>query len=353
MVAELKSEQILEQVINDSNFKNILKCFKNSKTSAFKQNFNNEYRNGVVGTYYGITVDNKLTDIIFPIFSSEKTITWNFVYLYVIKNLLPEEYKTMEDNELLSMIKCPLYYLDKYTGEMVFLALVSADTWVNHGSKGKNMKSVYFWNDKLPNNYCINSKQLKSNVFVNMLPSLTDKELKETCTDYATKYYARFNNVSNRSAETIIKNIATGLYAQLHTYLDLKDKGYEVRMDWYTEDDLGIDIQIKLENTWINIDVKSTKTKDLKIAKNRKETDFYAVCTWNKSKPILKGFLFKHNFWKSNILDTTEPTLKSDMYFKSLDEVKQHIIQVDDIYNVLHKYNVLKMKKNTRLFNAE
>lgn len=348
---ELTKDEIVELIATDSNFKSILKSYKTNQTQGFKIEFNNEYKNGLVEMVYGITIEDKLVSLLIPIFSSEKTITWNFSYLKTIRSLLPLEYQDLEEHELVSLIKCPLYYLDKYTGELIFLSLVNLSDWIDNGNKGRNGFSVYFWNDKLPNKYAITKKQLDSEIFVQSLEYYSDKELKAICLDYATKYHAKFANIQERGAKTVIKNIADGLFAQIEVYLYLKNEGYDVRMEWSDGDDLGIDIQLNTHNTWLNIDVKSTRTKDLKISKNRKETDFYAVCTWDKSEVVLEGFLFKYHFWKSEILDTPAPEFKNEMYLKSLKSLNKYMVNTDDIYVPFNEYKTKKMKRSTRLFN--
>lgn len=349
----LTKNEIVDLITTDASFKSIIKSYKSKQTEGFKIEFDNEYKNGLVELLYGITIQDKLINIIMPIFSSEKTITWNFSYLKTIRSLLPLEYQDLEEHELVALIKCPLYYLDKYTGDIIFLSLVNLKDWIDNGNKGRNGFSVYFWNDKLPNQYSISQKQLNSDIFVQTLPFYNDKQLKDLCLDYATKHHSKFANINERGAKTVITNISTGLYAQIKVYLFLKESGYDVQMDWMDGDDLGIDIQLNTHNTVINIDVKSTKTTDLKISKNRKETDFYAITTWNKSNVILEGFLHKFHFWKSDIMDTDAPEHKNEMYIKSLKSLKSKIVGIDDIFKPFNEYKTKKMKRNTRLFNVQ
>jgi len=352
-VIKLKNSEIVAKIISDSTFKLILKAYKTPVTTGFVTTFANEYKNGLVDKLYGITIDGKLVSILVPIFSSEKTITWNNSYLKTVKSVLPAEHQHLEDHELVKLIKSPLYKFDEYTGDVIFLALVNLSDWINNGFKGKNGHSVYFWNEKLPNPWSINLKQLQSEVFVLTLPTLSNKELKTLCLDHATAFHKKFADTTQRSEQTKIKNIATGLYAQIKTYLWLKESGYDVSMEWVGGDDLGIDIVYHVNGMAINIDVKSTKSEFLKISKTRKETHFYAVCNWNKNEPQLLGFLFKHNFWKSDIVNTTAPEKKNDMYTKSLTEISKDLVSLDQTFAILHNYNMLKMKRGQRLFNAE
>lgn len=356
MVLELEKNEIVEKILHDSNFTSILNSFKNDITSAFKIEFDNEYKNGLCNILYGVTINGKLQKIILPIFSSEKTTTWNLAYLKDIKRVIPEAMlATLEDHEIIDMIYCPLYFLDKYSGEIIFLSLISAHDFVHNGIKGKNGYSTYFWNDKLPNSYSINKKQLNSDVFIMSLPHYSKKQIKDICKTYATKYYERFANVSKRSAQTIIKNISTGLYAQIIVYLDLLQAGHVVSMNWQTEDDLGIDIRLFINDIYLNIDVKSTHDENLKISKNRKETDFYAVCSWEKSEPVLEGYVFKFDFWKSEILDTVAPVKSGDMFIKSIKELKKEkaLIHFDEMFGKFNNYKLKKLKRNERLFNAQ
>lgn len=356
MVLELEKTEIRNKILSDNNFISILESFKNNITSAFKIEFDNEYKNGLCDILYGVTINGKLQKIILPIFSSEKTTTWNLAYLKDIKNAIPESYlATFEDNEIIDMIYCPIYFLDKYSGEIIFLSLLSAHDFVHHGIKGKNGYSTYFWNDKLPNAYSINKKQLNSDVFIMSLPHYTKKQLKEICKTYATKFHKRFADVTKRSEQTKIKNIADGLYAQIIVYLDLLQAGHVATMDWHSEDDLGIDIRLFINNIYLNIDVKSTKDENLKITKNRKETDFYAVCTWEKNEPVLEGYVFKYDFWKSEILNTVAPEKNNDIFFKSLKSLKKdkNLIHFDDMFTKFNNYKLKKLKRNERLFNVQ
>jgi hypothetical protein len=351
MVKELSKLEISEMIKKDENFNTILKVYKNNKyTKGNLIEYKNDYKNGL--TYNTVTIDlnDTLNTVIVPIFSTEKTITWNYNYLNFIKNSISFD---GDDQDLINKIVCPLYYFDKYNNEMIFLQLIKLTDFIANGAKGRNGQSVYFWNDKLPNQYAIKKKDIVSKLFVDTLPVYNKKELKEICLDYANKYYTKFNSNDTRTAKTVITNIANGLYAQLTVYLQLLKDGYDVSMNWYNEDDLGIDIQFNINNEVINIDVKSTKNNDLKISKNRKETDFYAICTWEKSQPLLLGYVFKYYFWKSKILNTDKPNSKDDMFFKSIKELEDYIIPIDDLFKTKHKYKTLKMKRGKTLFNID
>ena len=232
-----------------------------------------------------------------------------------------------------------------------FIQCIKLNDWINNGFKGKNGYSVYFRNDSLPNKYLLSMADIRADVFIKLLPTYSKKDLKILMTDYANKWYKKFNNDTKRSDERKIKDIANGLYAQIQVYLQLKNNGYDVILDWSTADDLGIDIIYKVNDKYIHIDVKSTKTKDLKITKNRKETHFYAICTWKKTEPVLLGFLFKFHFWKTNLIDSNAPELKNDMYIKSLEDIQSNIVDIDKLFTILHNYEILKLKKGQRLFN--
>jgi hypothetical protein len=349
----LSKSEITQKIIADKNFKTILKTYKTPLTEGFGITFSDGYKNGLTDIVYGITIDGKLISILVPIFSTEKTITWNNSYVKTVKSLLPAQFQALEDHEIVSLIKTPLYYFDKFTNDVIFLSLVNLTDFMNNGMKGKNGFSVYFWNDKLPNRWSLDKKQLSGEVFVATLPKLSNKELKNICAEYATDFHKKFADITQRSEQTKIKNIALGLYAQIKTYLWMLNNGYDVSMEWVDGDDLGIDIIYHVNGTDINIDVKSTKTDVLKISKSRKETHFYAVCNWNKSEPQLLGLLFKHNFWKSEIINTLAPEKKNDMYTKSLKQIAPDLVDMDKTFAILHNYNILRMKRGQRLFNAE
>lgn len=354
-IKELSKQDITKIISKDNIFKKILNTFKvENKTNAFSFNIENEYKNGLSTTGYFITNNKQeLISIIIPIFSTENTITWDIRYFNNIKTTILEHCNIIDDSTIIDNVICPLYKYDKWTNNLIFMQCIKLNDWLNNGMKGKNGYSVYFRNDNLPNKFALSITDIRSDSFVKLLPIYSKKELKLLMTDYANKWYKRFNNDTKRSDEIKIKNIANGLYAQILVYLQLKKDGHNVTLDWTTDDDLGIDIIYNINNKNINIDVKSTKTKELKITKNRKETHFYAVCDWKKSEPQLLGFLFKFNFWKSKLINSIAPEFKNDMYIKSLDSVKQDFITIDNLFTVLHNYEILKLKKGEHLFNND
>ena len=224
-----KKSDIVTNIIEDDVLKALLKSYKNDLTSGFGFKFKQEYENnGLANITYGVTIKDKLIALIIPIFSTEKTTTWNFSYLKTIKQCLPKEFQDLDDGELVNLIKCPLYYFDKYTGTLQYMSLVSLSDWLVNGSKGQNKHSVYYWNDKLPNKDNLTKKDIISEMFVLSLPLYTKKQTKDICKDYATQYYKRFANPGERTATTRIKNIADGLYAQIQVYLYLLKEGYNV-----------------------------------------------------------------------------------------------------------------------------
>lgn len=355
-IANLSKTDICDMIASDVNFQNLLKLYRVSdKTAGDVIHINNEYKNGLSEKCYVITdaTRKKLISIIVPIFSSENTTTWDNRYLKDIRSGLPKELASLEDHELKDHILCVLYRFDKVTTSVELMQAVTLNDWLEYGYKGKNGHSIYFVNDKLPNKQAIGLKHVKSDIFVKLLPSYNKKELKEITVKYATAQYKKFANESGRTAATVIKNIADGLYAQIQVYLWMLKEGYNITLEWADGDDLGIDLIYRVNGMDINIDVKSTKTTDLKISKNRKETNFYAVCNWNKTEPVLLGFLFKFNFWKSDIVNTTSPEKKNDMYCKPLTDIAKDLVTVDQLFTVQNNYNLLKIKYGQRLFNAE
>jgi len=349
---------IINKINDHATLHEILKCYKGDIFSgSIVEYVIDDKKDGFAHTAYFITINDKLSSIIVPIYCTASTITWaygNSGYMQKIKSEWPEQYASMTEDEIESLIVNPLFFYNELGDkEVIFLGLVKLTDWLNYGHKGKNGNSVYFWREKLPNNYCIPLKQFKNQVFVSTLPGMTDKELKTKCVNYATESHKKFADISQRSEQTKIKNIADGLYVQIKTYLWMLDSGYNVTMEWSDGDDLGIDIIYNVNGTNINIDVKSTKTDVLRISKNRKETDFYAVCKWEKSKPVFLGLLFKFHFWQSNVINTTSPEKKNEMYCKPLADISKSLVTMDKAFTVLQNYNTQKMKHNERLFMAE
>lgn len=344
---------IIDKVLSDDTFISILRSYKNAKTGAHKATFNDGYKNGLCNCLYLIEIDGKAKKIILPIFSTQKTVTWSFFYLKTIKENIPASYlEGLEDHEILNMVLCPLYFFDTISDDVTYMALISAQDFMNKGIKGKNGYSTYFWNKDLPNKFSKNKKELISDCFVMTLPYLSKDEIREICKRYATKYVARFGDTNERSEITKINNIYHGLYAQVIVYIKLLNDGHDVLMTWYNEDDLGIDIQVLIDGEYYNIDVKSTTTKDLRISKNRKETDFYAVCDWKANEPVLLGYLFKYDFWQSDINQTESPVNKDGMWLKPISNVKKSFVMLENFQEKVHTYNKIKMKQNEVLFNA-
>jgi len=157
-MSKLKGNEIANKITEDNNFKSILKAYKSEKTTGFSIEFENKNSNGLVEKIVGIQLQDRLINLIVPLFCTSKTITFNFSYFNTIRNILPKEYSELEDNDLLNIIQCPLYFLDEEVGEVIFLQLVSLTDWFDQGLKGKNGKSVYFWIDQLPNRCAITLK---------------------------------------------------------------------------------------------------------------------------------------------------------------------------------------------------
>lgn len=347
--------EITSLINNDDILKKILNIYKkNNKTTGERiDNINNTSKNGLADSIYVIKTKDIITNIIVPIFSTSKTITWDFYYLNIIKESIPELNK-LQDHEIVSKISCVLYFFDTHDNEPLFLCYNSLNDWLSHGKVGKNGASVYWWNDKLPNEYSKNNKQIVNDLFVQTLPHLTNKEIKNICAEYATGYYEKFTTEGDtRTKKQKIKNITNGLYAEILIYVQLLECGYKVNFNWTTEDDLGIDITIKQGNDYINIDVKSTSDEYLRVSRNRKETDFYAIVTWDKTNPVLIGFLNKYYFWKSKVYQTDKPIREDNMYKKKINDFVDNIITIDDLHGQYLQYKKMKMKQNANLFEVQ
>lgn len=353
----MKKTEITSLINNDDVLKGILNIYKKNKKTTGERIDNistiNTGNNGLSDSIYVLKINDEIIDIIVPIFSTNKTITWEFKYLDVLKSIIPE-LSEIKDHEIVSKITCLLYYFDTTDDELLFLNYNTLNDWLSYGKNGKTGGSVYWWNDKLSNQYSINKKEIINNVFVKSLNFLTKKEIKTICKDYAEKFYARFNTENDtRTSKQTINNVSKGLYAEILIYLQLLKAGYSVAFNWSTKDDLGIDIKLKVNDEYINIDVKSTSDNYLKISRNRKETDFYAITIWNKSQPVLLGFLNKNYFWKSKIYKTDGPIKKDGMYIKSINSIADNIISIDDLYGQYIQYKKQKMKQNQRLFEIQ
>lgn len=350
---KLSKTEILDKISNDKIFSKILSIYKSAELSGTKYHLDFEKysnANGLLPNIYVIHKDKEIVDIIIPLFTTEKTVTWNFSYNEIIVNTLINDYK-LEIHDITRLSKTMIYYLDKYNADVTFLSLLKVDDFISNGFKGSNGKSVYFWNDKLPNKWSLYMKDLESDVFVNTLHFMSDKQLKTYCKKYAEDKYNQFyDGTHERGYKTKILNISDGVYAQLKLYRQLKAEGHNVNMTWLDKDDYGVDIQLEINNIIINIDVKSTKDEYLKISKYRKETDFYAII----QKGIFLGYINKFEFWPSNITGSKEPEKneKTGMFSKKLTKKWQkEFLKIDELFKDLLEYRSKKMKRKAQLFD--
>jgi hypothetical protein len=353
-ITGLTKTEITDLVSNSEILKKIFTLYKNNKTEGHVYNMEfSQYSgaNGLLKSIYVFTINDQIIDIILPIFTSKKTSTWDFKYNQIIADTLKDDYK-LDVGQVTELTKTAIFYLvDK---EVSFLSLLNVSDFINYGQKGQNGKSVYFWNDKLPNQYSLNMTNLKSDLFVKLLPQYNNKQLMKICLDYATINYSKFNNEQKRGSKTIISNISKGLYAQIKVYLQLKSEGHQVNMHWKDQDDLGIDITLESNGININIDVKSTSDEFLKISKFRKETDFYAIVNWIKTEPKLLGFIIKYSFWKSDIYNSKSPIKdeKTGLFYKKITKKWQkEFLKIEGLFSNLQEYKKSKIKQKEQLFD--
>lgn len=352
---KLEKSDILDKVTESDVLKRVFGIYKSNGLQGHVYGVPDTGRNGLLNAVYVFTKDDVIMDIILPIFSSEKTSTWNFSYNKAVVDALSEDH-ALTEADVTRLTKAALFFFNDYNGDVDFQTIVNVADWIEHGEKSKKGKgnSVYFWNEKLPNQWGLRTSDIRSELFVKLLPQYTNKKLMEICTEYANRNFRKFNNTQKRGDTTRIKNIARGLYAQIKTYLYLKDQGYDVNMRWNDGDDLGVDITWTTNGMNINLDVKSTQDDVLRISKFRKETDFYAIVQWNRSKPELIGFMNKFAFWQSNILGTEAPAKdeKTGMFSKKLTKkLVKSFLKMDDLFDSLQKYRDTKMKKKSQLFD--
>lgn len=356
---KMNKTDILNKISESEILKSIFKLYKDAKTEGHIYKLDDSQysgMNGLLGSIYVFTLKDKIVDIIIPLFSTEKTSTWNFSYNDILASTLKEY--NLEVHDITNLAKAAVFYMNKNTNDIDFMTVVNVSDWIANGSKGSNGKSVYYWNDKLPNTDALTKGDIKSEIFVKMLPNWTNKKLMDICSEYANENFKKFaTGEVNRTDKTKIKNIAKGLYAQIKTYLHLKEEGYDVNMTWTNKDDLGIDITWKTNDIKINIDVKSTSDEFLKISKFRKETDFYAIVKWETAYvPVLIGFINKFDFWQSSLLGTKAPIKdeKSGLFVKKLTKVwMKTFLKIDGVFDNLMKYQSLKVKNKAKLFDVE
>lgn len=338
-------KEIIKNIQNDENLKKILSLYNNSSTSCNEYLIENNDNNGFTNLIYVITVNNNIIDVIVPIFSTKKTITWDYNYLDKVNYILDKKYNIKVDSK---KIKTVLFFYDNT--DVYFTSIFNLTDFLKYGNKGKNGNSVYFWNELLPNNNSLNKKDIERDFFIKMLPYMSNVQLKEYCENKAKNVVDLYTDINNRDKSTIIKNISDGMYIEFMMYLDLKKK-YDVELYLSDVDDGGIDIILNIDNISINIDVKSSSTSDLKINRLRNMTDVYAVCLNKNTKKGYKfvGFLYKYHFWESEIHNTKKPAYneKTQLYYKSINDIKKDLtLDIKDIVEIMKIQN-----KQKSLFN--
>jgi hypothetical protein len=322
-MADIK-KTVITQIKDNDMFLSILDVYKTELTSCTLLEIDDDIsRTGFLNTVYCITINGKLISILVPLFSTSKTITWDYSYLDKIKNIITNKYKKQID--ISNIIKLVLF--EHVNDTTHFLSITKLVDMLQYGLKGKNGNSVYFWLQNLPNNKCLNKTQLQNDLFKNILPFMTKEQIKEYAIDYANKYYMNYGDTHGRNKQEMITNIADGTYIELMMYVELNKKYNDVELVLTNGDDKGVDIIITENNVSYNIDVKSTSGPTLKINRLREQTDFYAVCVRNNTKKgyTFLGFLNKYDFWESNAHNSKKPKVKNGVHVKDLKELKKRI----------------------------
>lgn len=360
MSNKMSKSDILDLIQQHDYFKKIIKVYRDNDCEAhvYPLTFDIYSKpNGLVRNIYVFTLKDKIVDIIVPIITSEKTSTWDFKFNKYIKDSIDDI--QLEESDITHKAKAVVFYIDNINKEVTLLSMLKVSDWINNGRIGyKNKNTVFFYNDNPLKRWSYEgTAQLRSEVFVKALEHFKSVEIMQFCREYAKKQYKKFNNDGSRDASTMIKHIGKGLYAQIKIYLNLKKSGHNVSMEWLDGDDLGVDITYHLDDyTKINIDVKSTSNDILKIAKFRKETDYYAIIQWDKTTPVLLGFINKFSFWESKLLGTSAPVKdeETNLYTKKLTKKWQkEFLSIDQLADDLKAYNMLKIKSKQSLFKLD
>lgn len=350
---KMSKAEITSQIFTNQTFKSLIDLYKTNDKSAYSLSFNSdkEWKNGLLNKIILITNTKAKTThtIIVPIFSTEKTITWNISFYSLIEKLVTESgYQCTSDK-----IKCCLFFMDKDTLETSFMSLISLDNWIEHGHKGKNGRSVFFWNEKLPNSWSLNSSKLKTELKHDYILSLSIKDLKTWCKNEATLLAKTFNS-SGRSEKTMIQNISNGLMAELWLFKKLQAEGHQVEFNWKDGDDLGIDILYTVGNKTYGIDVKTCKDGILKIKKVRQQTHYYAVIDSSGKDFKLIGYCHKWQFWPSKYGTGTSPEWndKTKMYERKLTKkwIAETFVKIQDLSTVESEINKTKLQRKEQLF---
>ncbi len=100
--------------------------------------------NGLVNLLYVITVNGEVTEILMPLFSTNKTITWNMEYIDNISSAISKDHR-ISIERLYEITRLAMFVGDKK--EFNYVGRVDADAFVMHGHRSHfNSQSLYIYN---------------------------------------------------------------------------------------------------------------------------------------------------------------------------------------------------------------
>jgi len=332
------------QIENDVYLIEILNILKNTTNSIRKINYNYLHGmqdNGLCNVIYLVENNNKIINVIIPMYSKFKTISWidsfyDFV-LNQINNLY--EYSNISKEDLDMITFCSIYSIKEE--KIKNITTIRLYDFINNSRDTKSEISIlanskYLPLDYIDNNFKFDIYDFKCIAETNKILSLNDKELREYAFNYTVN---NINNLydknSTRDKITKFNNTYNG---KLSEYLALKyiselDKNIFVMLNIPDDyEDSGIDIIFIDDNSnRIAIDVKSTVNDFIKIKSKRYNTDYYFFV---KNEKCL-GFYSKFDYFS----DIDNIQIKNDMYIRNFNQLPNGYTNYKDLYYIKEKNN--------------
>lgn len=351
---------ITDLITGDEIYLKLLNGIKNDNLTCLKLNITDNTAQNGLGTYVHLIINksqNEIVKIIVPLFSTTRTVTWSSKYNDLILESINNTEYFVNSDELVNKLITLIYFYDTSLNDVAFLQACNVTDFIKTGINGKNSFgnniNCYKWIDKLPDNTALSLKQIKSEFFKYFIINSSIAELENLATKTAESSYNNYYNPENRSNETVISNIKSGLLTEyIHTSMLIEKYGENfVTINNDTDgDDKGVDIILELNSKKINIDVKSTKSTNLSIRSRRNDTDFYAIYLTNSKykTPKFFGYISKEHFW-GNGNDIATPSEYRGSFIKPLEDLKPYLITDESLLikeQAKQKLNEMKSKIN-------
>jgi hypothetical protein len=359
--ANQEKQEIARKIEESKEFRKILSAYQSEHTYCDVFEYNTIGKNGATETVYLVRTKktNSIVALVMPIFYSENSVTYDPKYMVGIHNMIAEDHPDLTIEDLVKYTVCPIFFYDG--SQVVFKLFIKLSTWISKGNVGyKNPETRFLraneMNTGLFEKFAIQKKHVLGRLLNVQVSEMTIKELWSYCEQFAKDNYPAFADKNDRTSAQKIKDITNGMFAQLYVFKQMKAKGLEVVFPYpENKDDKGVDMLVKVTNgTWIKLDVKSAKGKYLRISSMREQTQFYVVVSWSGKTPKIHGYLFKYDFFGSDVWKTQQPQEKDGMFHKELSSIQKAFIdieKIDVLTYVLDEYELAKKRKPGKLFD--